>query len=772
MSFFPILNSLSLFKIGYDNHSALTILAGTIYLLALLMPPLRLSSSLLSMINYWCFYYYLRFKKRNKEKQSQSDGRPLTHQSVRGTASGFAVRDNRISDAKVRARGNAERVEQNRQRAYPVEVRSNSISTFSSTDNFLLDMRKNEKYQGKRAMFVPFMEYWPTYSAMNVNQLAWYFYWRSEVRRGNYWDTDLSYIFVHIYELINGIGWEIPEHGYQQLIRLWQNYQDRFPRLPEYLQNWVYDFSILNNLEFILPDDCRPKRRQPSPVIDALLTQHEDELPLKLPFNLVGSLCDYSIEGSKFFKEGHQHLMESAIPRIIALADADLQRKTGAGILKTFGPSALERQRRIIYASAVHPNANRMATITIKSYSSSEPLRAHISELVRYAENVLREIFGSSGRLRGVTLDEKTGKLITVFLKKEYVSDVNNNEILTTRSQRISIDRDRLDELRRDSNVVRDKLEVADENSEQNLLFSIEQKVISSFLQKEYDATSKLDAVNIHESQAVSIDVPRTDKLRKGTPVIRDEPVIANQKVNSEKMPTLDQNDRPTFRRRVVSIDHDHLSRLRKDSDAVRDRLIVEDDSPEQKKPLLTDLNEVTAVYVSLTPEARQVITAFFNASWTLPIRDDYSTHVAEINRISEHHLGGCLIAIEGEQWIVEDDYCDELWYLILNPPEAQLVDAENTMFDLSLMQPDMKAFFKAILPAHRKTLYCILTERSPMPAVEDIADKMYTTPDILFDDINRIAQENLSGTLINVGNPDQLIEEEYNHILEQAVIH
>lgn len=62
-------------------------------------------------------------------------------------------------------------------------------------------MKQFEHKEGKKAELVPFMQYYPTYSSMDKQQKEWYFYWRSQVRKGIYLDTDLSYIFVHVTEM-------------------------------------------------------------------------------------------------------------------------------------------------------------------------------------------------------------------------------------------------------------------------------------------------------------------------------------------------------------------------------------------------------------------------------------------------------------------------------------------------------------------------------------------------------------------------------------------
>ena len=53
-------------------------------------------------------------------------------------------------------------------------------------------MKQFEHKEGKKAELVPFMQYYPTYSSMDKQQKEWYFYWRSQVRKGIYLDTDLS----------------------------------------------------------------------------------------------------------------------------------------------------------------------------------------------------------------------------------------------------------------------------------------------------------------------------------------------------------------------------------------------------------------------------------------------------------------------------------------------------------------------------------------------------------------------------------------------------
>ena len=295
-----------------------------------------------------------------------------------------------------------------------------SVSMHNPYTKFFTDMERNASREGKTAAFVPFMSYWPTYDSMNKAQQAWYFYWRSQIRQGNYLDTDLSYIFVLIYELLSGIGWQDPQEGYQKLMQLWAAYRKKFPSLDHYLTRWTFDFTQQYNLEYRLSDVDENPRLAPSVMTDILISRHAEDVPLKLNFSLIDALSDYSLVKSKFYKDGNQDLMHEAIPRVIALADAALRKNKQKGILDTYGPPSIKKQEYYAFTSAVCPQANKKIYVTVKDYSTYPELRAYIKELVRYSENTLRELRGYKGRLRGVTIDEETAKLVENFLKKEY----------------------------------------------------------------------------------------------------------------------------------------------------------------------------------------------------------------------------------------------------------------------------------------------------------------------------------------------------------------
>ena len=366
-----------------------------------------------------------------------------------------------------------------------IPLQENSLFTTTSyvsysSKKFLNDMKKYVDIVGQKAEFVPFMQYWPTYDSMDRRQRAWYFYWRTQVRNGQYPDTDLSYIFVHIYELLSGYGWVQAINGYRQLMSLWISYRERFPKLDNYLFEWIFDFTTLHHLNFTIPEIRDFQLPSRLVVIDLLVGQHSEEIPLKLPFSLICSLCDYSIISSKFYKDDHQQLLQEAIPRVVALSDAVLRKEKGKGILAIYGPNRPKKQYFNAFQSAICPNANKRIELSVKSYSTSPKLRNYVNQLVRYSENVLRSLYGYRGRLRDIDIEPELSIQIKNFLKKEY-EPKEKTENSHPKKVEVKLDFESIKNLRVQSNAVRDALEVEDEDRQKELLESeivMEQKAV------------------------------------------------------------------------------------------------------------------------------------------------------------------------------------------------------------------------------------------------------------------------------------------------------
>lgn len=328
-------------------------------------------------------------------------------------------------------------------------------------ERFQRDILLYADREGVESPLIPFDDSRPTYESMNQGQRAWYFFWRSQVRSGSYPDTDVGYIWLHTFELLSGSGWEEPQAGYDKLLDLWKSYRGRHPGLDERMFLWTLDFAWQHGLPCLVPDLeglCLPEE---TVLRDLMIDAYSGGKPLKLPFLLVDALCAYSLVGSKFYKDEHQPLVEEAMPRVVALADAALLKKMNKSLLAVYGPARTRKQSHILYSGALCPGAEQKVEISVRAYTSGQKLPAFINELVRFSENVLRGICGYRGRLRGVELDPETAALVEAFLRKEYGNAGKSEEPPKPR-QKLELDFDNIAQLRAQSDEVRDALEVSE----------------------------------------------------------------------------------------------------------------------------------------------------------------------------------------------------------------------------------------------------------------------------------------------------------------------
>ncbi|TEB12292.1 hypothetical protein Psfp_03773 [Pelotomaculum sp. FP] len=313
-----------------------------------------------------------------------------------------------------------------------------SIS-FRTGEQYFVEQAQNFSTKTvKQARFTPFMTYWPTYESMTSTQSQWYFYWRARVRCGEYPNTDLSYIFLYVYELINLVGCESPLEGYQKLMNVWHAYRALFPKLDRYLAAWVNDFILAHDLEVPaaeISNMCGCPVGQNT--LDNLLLMKFGERPLRIDLPLLSQAANYDITRSKFYQSVHASLCDEYIPKAVALVDAFLEKKQGRRIVEMFNPGYVQRER-YLFQSALYAGEPRTIKINAIPLSTHSPLRDFLAQVIRHTENKLREIKDFSSKLRGIDLEEDLCELIDAYMEREFFKKREVQEKITIDANKLA----------------------------------------------------------------------------------------------------------------------------------------------------------------------------------------------------------------------------------------------------------------------------------------------------------------------------------------------
>ncbi len=178
--------------------------------------------------------------------------------------------------------------------------RKPAAKIFYEQGKFMEDFEDDFEFQGK------FARYFPTYQDMNTQELRGYFSWRTRLRRGRLERTQTSFAFVHIYELINQIGVKSTEAGFFALKDFWLRYRELDYQIDRYLETWLRDYVVYNNLDRRLVDEFSEANYD-----QTLLTlmDHRTRGAGEI-FSALNSISSYNLENSKFFKQRTEEFKE------------------------------------------------------------------------------------------------------------------------------------------------------------------------------------------------------------------------------------------------------------------------------------------------------------------------------------------------------------------------------------------------------------------------------------------------------------------------------
>ncbi|MBR6748416.1 MAG: TerB N-terminal domain-containing protein [Clostridia bacterium] len=266
---------------------------------------------------------------------------------------------------------------------------------------FFNEARTLKDLRGSAASPQSFTCYWPTYSSMNRAQKSWYFYWRGQFLDGNILKTDLAYIFVAIYELINNTVAEPPE-ALERLVRLWESYREAFPYLDRVMPTWCVDYMLVNSLG---TDFDALHERIPFPIdgqthlVELFCNRRMQEGLHTLSLPVLSTLSGYAMDKSRFIA-GREELAAQAVRTALLTAEAHLQQTEERGVFDFFKPPLRSIQWETFRGAVCSQFAGRRVKLTYLPYAQNEQFREWLANILRHTENLLRKSQRFPGRLR------------------------------------------------------------------------------------------------------------------------------------------------------------------------------------------------------------------------------------------------------------------------------------------------------------------------------------------------------------------------------------
>ena len=337
----------------------------------------------------------------------------------------------------------------------PIPARTESdsfkVSLSRNKTHFVEQARKYIDRTETQAESVPFMQYWPTYESMDAAQQRWYFYWRAQLRQRNRLPTDLSYLFVHIYEVINLVGFDAPGEAFSYLDEFWRYYRQLQPKLDRYLPDWIADFIVLhelapNALDWYSEVSKVTQVRDLNFVLETWVNSGDSFEALS--DDTLFALAKYNPTKSKFYKKFSESTdLHQGYKKALVAIDEATRKEQGRTLFQMHQPEPRQVIRRAPFASALHAYPGTEIEIAVThAWTEVEALSASLNSIIKHADNVLRQQAGYSYRVRGIQLTDARKSLIEAALQPE------------TPRQELSIDHSQIAQLAVESQALRERL--------------------------------------------------------------------------------------------------------------------------------------------------------------------------------------------------------------------------------------------------------------------------------------------------------------------------
>lgn len=175
-------------------------------------------------------------------------------------------------------------------------ISSSRFASFGRAASFYAQAKLMEDYRDDREWKENVVSYYPTYQSFSMAQLRGYFGWRTRWRQGRKTWAPLSFIFMHVYELLMCVGARGPQDAMAKLEALCQAYGSQAPALVYYLNLWMPDMVIYYGLPLENWPDFENMRQQDAAFAVLAQGQAQDE---KL-YEAITALSSYRLDRSAF----------------------------------------------------------------------------------------------------------------------------------------------------------------------------------------------------------------------------------------------------------------------------------------------------------------------------------------------------------------------------------------------------------------------------------------------------------------------------------------
>lgn len=347
-----------------------------------------------------------------------------------------------------------------------------------------------------------FQHYFPTYQVMDDRQLRGYFAWRAKARQGQLERTSLSFAFVRLYELLNGVGAATPEEGFESLRDFVVAYRALDSHIERYAHTWLHDYVVYHGLDRSLLDALDGSAHPPAgsarsvdEALAVLVASDAAERPERQALGGDGTFADdasderlfaalcalssYHLDAARFYRDE---------PELTRRAACEVWRALGAHYRKhrkrTLFESLFGRRFEVpypLFRSAVFYGETRHADAvyvvnpvrrfscrngrwTEDAYHEAKGCNKDLGRVMKALDRALRQACGSKHQLKAERVPKYVQDIVDGVVKR--LLDDRRQAEERARAVRVEIDFSKLQGIRAAAATTRELLLIDEERSD------------------------------------------------------------------------------------------------------------------------------------------------------------------------------------------------------------------------------------------------------------------------------------------------------------------
>lgn len=312
------------------------------------------------------------------------------------------------------------------------------------------------------------VRYYPTYQSLTDQELRGYFSWRTKLRRGEVQQAPATFAFLYIYELLNQIGVEDPMEGYRKLKAFEADYVQLDGTVLPYLKRWLFDYVLYYNL----PAELLPESEQAAFDRNLLVLDNIWQYDTPRILDAVKYFAPRWLGRSRFYAQ-HPQDMDTVIAGVLrGISSHHAARCKKTMVEQYFGPRRL--QQISLFDTAVFLNKTRgedrevildplcvyrcrRGLWSAEKYSISSRSNPKLEDLMKTVDSVMREMYHDRHPVKAA-LDTKW---ILKLIEEQVRALLDGKQ--AAEAKKLHLDYGKLDKIRSDAAVTRDKLIVDEE---------------------------------------------------------------------------------------------------------------------------------------------------------------------------------------------------------------------------------------------------------------------------------------------------------------------